>query len=170
MPENTIYDLNQGYQPWKDNKKIFYGDYFILGQVNECLNPSENLESYEFKDREVSLYHPCYGTITGQFKGLYETLGYIMVCGDLDEHCTDYGFCKQNSKFLYAHHKKRIPSSFSGTFFNRNRSLCESGALNTNFSEVFFFLPLITNRIEEIKIKEIFDDNNLLVDVKKNIH
>ena len=50
MPENSIMYLNQGYQSWKDNKKVYYADYFLIGQVNECLNPPKNLETYEFKD------------------------------------------------------------------------------------------------------------------------
>lgn len=100
---------------------MFYGDYFIIDQVNECLNPPENLENYEFKDGEVKLYRPRYDIIRGIFQGLYETLGYLMVRGDGDKHFIDYGFCKQNSKILYSHHKKRMPSSFSGTFFKRHR-------------------------------------------------
>ena len=43
-----------------------------------------------------------------------------------------------------------MPNSFSGTFFNRHRIQCESGALNTNFSRIYYFLPSITDRVEEI--------------------
>ena len=78
--------MNQSYQSWKDNKRVFYEDYFLIGQVNECQNPPENFEIYELKDREVRMYRPRYDTITGHFQGLYETLGNIMVCGDEDEH------------------------------------------------------------------------------------
>ena len=150
LPENTILYLSQDHQSWKDNKKIFYGDYFILGQVNECLDPPENLKTYEPKDREVILYRPRYDTVTDHFEGIYETLGYIMVRGDSNEHFLDYGFCKKNSKILYSYHEKRMPSSFTGTFFNRHGIQCKSGALNTDFSEVFFFLPSMTDCIEEI--------------------
>lgn len=86
MPENSILYMNQGYQSWKDNKKIYYADYYILGQVNEKLNPPENVQTYEFKDREVKLYRPRYDNVTGNFKGFYETLGYIMVHGNIGEH------------------------------------------------------------------------------------
>ena len=41
MPENSILYMNQGYQSWKDNKKTYYADYYIFGQVNEKLNPPE---------------------------------------------------------------------------------------------------------------------------------
>ena len=44
----------------------------------------------------------------------------------------------------------KIPNSFSGTMFNRHRIQYESGALNKDFSKVYFFLPSITDRIEKI--------------------
>ena len=67
MPENSIIYLNHGYQSSKDNKKVYYADYFLVGQVNECLNPPENLETYEFKDREVKMFCPRYDNVTGHF-------------------------------------------------------------------------------------------------------
>ena len=97
MSENSIIYMNQGYQSWKDNKKIYYANYYILGQVNESLNPPENLEIHEFKYREVKLYCPQFDNVTGNFEGLYETLGYIMAHGDMGEHFLD---SKQNSKIL----------------------------------------------------------------------
>ena len=85
------------------------------------------------------MFHSRYDTVTGNFQSLYETLGYIMVCGDQGEHFLDYGFSKQNSKILHPFHKKRMPSSFSGTFFNRHRIQYKSGALQTNFSRIYYF-------------------------------
>ena len=35
--ENSIIYLNQGYQSYKDNKKVYYGDYFLLVQAKKCL-------------------------------------------------------------------------------------------------------------------------------------
>ena len=96
FPENSIFYLNQGYQSVKDNKKIYHADMFLIGQVNECLSPLEDLHSYECGDREVKMYRPKYDKMTGAFLGLYETLGYIMVRGDPQEHFLHYGFCKKN--------------------------------------------------------------------------
>ena len=45
IPKNSIFYLNQGYQLVKDNKDIYYGNYFLIRQVNECLNPSEDLQN-----------------------------------------------------------------------------------------------------------------------------
>ena len=67
MPEKSIIYLNLGYQSYKDNKTVYYADYFLLGQVNECLNPRQNIEAYEFKDREVKMFRPRYYPVTGHF-------------------------------------------------------------------------------------------------------
>ena len=97
LPENSIYYVNQGYQSVKDNKKIYYADIFLIGQVNECLNPPENVDSYEYGEREVVIYRPKYDKVTGASRGLYETLGYIMVRGDPQEHF--FGLWLQQRKF-----------------------------------------------------------------------
>ena len=34
MPESSIIYMNQGCQSWKENKKVYYADYFLIGQVN----------------------------------------------------------------------------------------------------------------------------------------
>ena len=94
MPENTVLYINQGYQSYKDNKKVYYADYLIVGQINQCLNPPETIETYGFKDNKVKMYRPCYDTVTGQFQGLYETLVYLMVRSDSDKCFLDYGFSK----------------------------------------------------------------------------
>ena len=47
-------------------------------------------------------------------------------------------------------HKKRIPSLFSGTFFNRHKLRFESGGLQTTYSNVYYFVPSTTDRSEEV--------------------
>ena len=96
------------------------------------------------------MYQPRYVTVTGQFSGLYETLGYLTVRDNADECFLDYGFSKKDSKILHSFHRSRMPNSFSGTLFNRHRTQYESGALNTKFSALYLFLPSITGRSEDI--------------------
>ena len=129
---------------------MYYVDYYLLGQVNQCLNPPEDLRNCECQPKEAKIYRPKYDTVTGEFLGLCETLGYLTVPGDKQECFFDYSYSKDNSKVLYSHHKMKIPDSFSGTMFNRHRIQYESGALNTDFSKVYLFLPGITDRIEKI--------------------
>ena len=150
LPENSIIYLNQSYQSYKDNKKVYYGYYFLLGQVNECIYLPEDLQSYELGQREIKIFRPRYDTIYGKLKGLHEILGYIIVRGDADEHFLDYGFSKQNSKILSSFYKKRMPNSFSVTFFNRYRIQYESRAFQTNRSHVHFYLLCTKDRIEKI--------------------
>ena len=71
FPENSIIYINQGYLTIKDNKKLYYADYYIIGQINECINPPEDLENYVCQDREVKIYRPRYDPITGSFLKLY---------------------------------------------------------------------------------------------------
>lgn len=113
-----------------------------------CANPPEDIDNYVCQYREVKIYCPHYDPVKGNFLGLYETLGYIVFRGDPEEHFLYYGYCKQNSKILYYYHKKRIPSSFSGTFFNRHKLQFELGSLQTTFSNAFYFLPSTTDRSE----------------------
>ena len=54
MPEMTIFYVNQAYQSYKDNKKVHYCDFFILGQVTQCLKPPKDLKNYELKEKILS--------------------------------------------------------------------------------------------------------------------
>ena len=47
IAENSLICLNRGYESYKDNKKVYYGDFFINGQVNKGLNPPEDLSTSE---------------------------------------------------------------------------------------------------------------------------
>ena len=58
QPESTVFYINQAYHSYKDNKKVYYADFFIIGQIKYCLSPPENIESYEFKEREAKMYRP----------------------------------------------------------------------------------------------------------------
>lgn len=42
------------------NKKMFYADYFLIGQMIEVSNPPENIDTYVCKEREVKLVTPKY--------------------------------------------------------------------------------------------------------------
>lgn len=118
-PEMSIFYLNQGYQSYKDNKKLFYVDYFIVGQVNQCLNPTENLSSYEFKENEAKIYCPRYDTVTSQFIGLCKTMAYVVVRSDSDKCCFDCSYSKENSKILHSFHKKKDAQQFQCNLFQQ---------------------------------------------------
>ena len=95
------------------------------------------------------MIRPCYDSETGHFKGLYETIGYVVVRGSPEEVFFNYGYDCEKSKILYLHYERRIPNSFSRTI-NRYRTMIESGKVEVDFSNNYFFLPAITDRSEEI--------------------
>ena len=70
---------------------------FLLWQVSECLNSPQDLENYEFHDREVTIFRPRYDVSTCHFQGPYEPMGYIMFREDEGEHFLDFRYSKQNS-------------------------------------------------------------------------
>ena len=100
MPEMTAFYINQASHSYKDNKKIYYCDVFIVGQVTPILNPLEDLKNYIPKANEAKIVRPKYDVVSGQFLVLVETLAYLTVRGDERECFFDYGYTKENSKVL----------------------------------------------------------------------
>lgn len=43
--------INQGYLSIKNNKRMFYADYYILGQITEALNVPKDVFSYVRKKK-----------------------------------------------------------------------------------------------------------------------
>ena len=37
FPDNSIIYVSEVYLTIKDNKKLYYTDYYIIGQINECI-------------------------------------------------------------------------------------------------------------------------------------
>ena len=56
LPENTIVYINQAYQSYEGNKKVYYVDYYLLAQANPFessvtfLYPLKTSESLWFSD------------------------------------------------------------------------------------------------------------------------
>ena len=147
----TIFYINQSYLSYKDNKKTYYVDTFILGQVTPLLNQPENLDEYTSQENEAKIICAKYDTVTGQFLGLENCLAYSTVRGDFQEQFFDYGYSKENSKILYSTYKMKIPNIFSTTIFNWHRIQHEPGAFSeSDFSNSFSFLPSTVDRVEEI--------------------
>ena len=58
LSENTIFYINQGYQSFKDAKKVYYSDVFILAQIMPLAHQPKDIESYELNDNEVKVLRP----------------------------------------------------------------------------------------------------------------
>ena len=91
---------------------------------------------------EVKIIRLRYEPTTGEFIGLYETIGFIAVRGDAYEHFLNYGYDENKCRLLYSFYKRRIPNSFGGTMFTRHRLMFKMVNLTQNFQICIFFFHL----------------------------
>ena len=150
FPENALIYINQGYLTVKDRGTIIYCDYTILGQIIAFKSPPENIDEAVKADKKlVKIYLPIYDTVTGQFLGVKEGIGYIMVRNEAEETFLSYGFSSEHSSVLYCHSKQPIPNIFRGTSFNTHKlqTYLEN---RSKRSDLCFYLPTITDRKEDI--------------------
>ena len=122
----------------------------FLGQIVEATNPPEDISTYVLKENEVKMMRPKYNAEVGKFLSIYETVEFMVVRGSPDEVFFSYGYDKDKFKVLYSHYRQRIPKSFSGTIFNRHRAIIETGEIDSEFSNIYFFLPSTTDRSKNI--------------------
>ena len=152
FPENALLYANQTYLTVKDGDTIIYCDYAILGQIIPLKNPPENLDEAVSNDETntlVKMYTPMYDNLNGKFLGVKETLGYIMLRNEPEETFLTYGFSADHSNILFCFSKKLMPNIFHGTAFNSHK--LETFAENkAKRSDLFFYLPSITDRKEAI--------------------
>ena len=122
----------------------------------EAFNSPEDSSTYQLKKGEVKMVRPKYNRDTGEFLGLYKTVGFIVARGFPIELFFNYGYYREKSKVFHLRCRRRIPNSFSGTIFNRHRTVIESGAVDGEKSNTYFFLPFINDRSKGISIWTMF--------------
>ena len=151
MPENTLFYVNQGYQSYKDNKKVYYNDIFIIAQIMPLAHQPKDIKSYVLNDDEVKILRSRYDPVSGEFLGIEYCIAVITVRNDPEEQFFDYGYSKDNSKTLYSTRKVKIPSSFKSTVFGIYKNKYEGGAFSDELSsKIFFYLPSTVDRNEKI--------------------
>ena len=150
LPENTLFYVNQGYQPYKDGKKCYYNDIYIVAQIMPLAHQPKDIESYDCKDDKVKILQKKYDSATGKFLGIEYCVALTTDNGP-EEQFFDSGYVKANSKMLYSTRKSKIPSSFKATAFGPHKNQYEGGVfLEQGFSKIFFYLPSTVDRCEEI--------------------
>ena len=97
----------------------------MLGQIIEASNLPQDIQNYELQDREVKYLLPKYNPEIGDFQGLCETIGFIVVRGDAEEIFLNHGYEQLKSKVLHSTYRQKIPNSFCGTMFNCHKTLIE---------------------------------------------
>ena len=151
MLENTLFYVNQGYQSYKDDRKLYHNDLYIIAQIIPLSIQPKNIESYELKDDEVKILRIRYDPISSKFLGIEYCVGLITVKNDPEEHFFNYGCNKYNSKMLYSTKKLKIPSCFKGTIFGVHKMQYDGGAFSEeSFSKILFYLPSTVDRSEKI--------------------
>ena len=151
FPENCLIYINQAYLTFKDRKSLIYCDYAVLGQIVPFKSqPESDIDEFISKDNKfVKIYTPSYHLNTGEFLGIDEMVGYIMLRNVENEVFFSYGYSEEHASTLFCHQKQSIPNIFRGTAFNSHR-------LNTHLenkstmSDICFYLPSITDRKEDI--------------------
>ena len=151
FPENTLCYVNQGTVSQIKDGNAFYLENVIPSQIMAMANidPSIDLDTYEFKKNECLLYVPCYNKETGLFQGIRKTIGYITLRGDKDEVFFSYGYDEDNSKILYCHMKQQMPNIFQATAFKKHHQLLlNEKSTEKDMSSLFLFLPSTVDRKE----------------------
>ena len=148
---NTIFYVNQGYQSFKDNKKVYYQDGFIVAQIMPLAHQPTDIESYELKEDEVKILRSRYDPVSGEFLGIEYYVALITVRNDPEEQFFDYGYIKENSKVIFSTKKKKIPRCLKSTVFGQHKSQYEAGVFDQQeHSQIFFYLDSTVDRNENI--------------------
>ena len=100
LPKNTLFYINQAYQSFKDGKKIYYTDVFIISQIMPLAQQPKDIESYELNDNKVKILRARYDPISGEFLGIEYCVALVTVRNDPEEQFFDYGYDKENSKVI----------------------------------------------------------------------
>ena len=151
IPENTLLYINQGFiSTVKSGDLAMYVHNFIIGQLIIAANQPEDIDAYTCNDNEVKLLSCVYDLESGKFKGLRLMLAYIVLRGDKDEVFFSYGYNKSKSTVLYSYAKQQIPDTFITTSFKRHFQEVVNEKKGETCSEMFYYLPSISDRKEEI--------------------
>lgn len=102
--ENSILYINQAFLTVKRLRRCLQGLLHLRVSYRSRYRSSD-IDSYQRKENEVEMYCAKYKFSTGQFLGLHETVGLIVVTGDDDEVFFNYGYDKVNSELLYSYQK-----------------------------------------------------------------
>ena len=141
FPENAVTYINQAYK--NNNTSQIYCDYFVLGQIIPLkIQPEAIIDEFCTK-----FYTPSYNLNTGEFLGINETTGYIMLHNVEKEAFFSYGDSEEHASTLFCHQKQPIVNTFKGHAFDSHRKLFEN---ESTMSDIFFYLPSITDRKEDI--------------------
>ena len=142
LPDNTLLYVNQGYPSYKEGKKCYYNNIYIVAQIVPLAHRPKDFGFYDCKDDEVKIYRAKYDLANGKLLGIEYCAALITVKNNPKEQLFDYGYVKANSKMLYSTRKSKILSSFKATAFGNHKNQYEGGVfLEQDFSKTFSIYP-----------------------------
>ena len=95
------------------------------------------------------MYASDYDHKSGKFLGVKESLAYIMIRNEEQETFFTYGFSAEHASILYCYSRQSMATVFKGTAFNTHK-LQNYTESNARMSDIFFYLPSISGRKEDI--------------------
>lgn len=81
--------MSQGHQSYKNDKKVYYNNVFIIAQIMPLAQKPKDIDSYELKEDEVKMLRPKYNPTNGEFLGIEYCVALVTVKNDLDEQFFD---------------------------------------------------------------------------------
>ena len=127
-----------------------YHHNFIIGQLIVAANQPPEIDQYVCKDNEVKLFTCMHNLQTGEFLGLRCEVAFIVLRGDERELFLSYRFNTEKASVLYSSLKQKIPDTFISTSFKKHYSEIMNEKEKADFSMLFYYLPSITDRKEDI--------------------
>ena len=72
-----------------------------MGQIIPLQNLPQDLDNYICKENQTKMLVPLYDTTNNKFKGIKQTLAYVMLRGNKNEFFT-YEYSEENCQVLFS--------------------------------------------------------------------
>ena len=107
-----------------------------------ALNPPQNTDAYEPKDRKVKLFRPKFNPETGEFLRLHTTIVFLVVRRDPEEIFLSQEFDKEKSKILYSKYRRKIANTFLTAMFDCHNMMIQSGDATSSLTKNYNILKI----------------------------
>ena len=150
--ENCLFYINQSYiSTVKNGDLATYHHNLIIGQLIVIANQPTEIDQYVCKDNEVKLFTCMYDLQTGELLGLRCEVAFIVLRGDERELLLSYGFDTEKASVLHFPSKQKILDAFISSSFKKHYcEIMNERREKEDFSTLFYYLPSITDRKEDI--------------------
>ena len=131
FPENALVYINQAYK--NNNTSQIYCDYIVLGQIIPLKTQPETV----IDELHTKFYTPSYDLNTGEFLGINEKVGYIMLHNDEKEVFFSYGYSEEHASTLFCYQKNLLQTYSEEVLLIRIKHYLKMLRLCQIFSSIF---------------------------------